>query len=234
MATGQDWMNDVFFLIPARGGSKGIPAKNRSVINGQSLLMRVRTMLGYLPCLVDWKHQVVVSSDDNVILKEARALQFSIDRRPERLAQDESTALDLIQYIHSRFSLDTSDYKYFCYLEPTTPFRKASQIVEAYRFFKHNKAEAFLYVSDLSASVGQIDEENLFRRSDKAARRQERAKLYRETGVCYFFDMAKIPAITSLSDLKWSCLATDSISSLDLNDPEDLKIAEALSVSFDL
>lgn len=78
-------------IIPARGGSKGIPRKNLQMINGKSLLRRaVETCLRA-------DVEVLVSTDDDEIGKEAMRSGATVRRRPKNLAVDEAHSWPVLQ-----------------------------------------------------------------------------------------------------------------------------------------
>lgn len=78
-------------IIPARGGSKGIPRKNLRTINGETLLARcIRTCKAVVP-------DVLVSTDDDEIAEEALRHRARIRWRPEYLSQDDSTTWDAVR-----------------------------------------------------------------------------------------------------------------------------------------
>ena len=81
-------------LIPARGGSKGIPRKNLERVGGQTLIGRaVRT------CLVSVASEVYVSTEDAEIAAETRAAGGAVIDRPAELAQAEAAIERLIARI---------------------------------------------------------------------------------------------------------------------------------------
>ena len=78
-------------LIPARGGSKGIPRKNLERVGGQTLIGRaVRT------CLVSVASEVYVSTEDAEIAAETRAAGGAVIDRPAELATDETSTVDVL------------------------------------------------------------------------------------------------------------------------------------------
>ena len=89
-------------IIPARGGSKGIPNKNLAEVNGQSLVSRaIESALQ--SGVVDF---VVVSSDNQTILDEAAKAGAAAIKRPADLASDSAVIEDAITHALHTFSAD--------------------------------------------------------------------------------------------------------------------------------
>ena len=114
----------VLALIPARGGSKGLPGKNILSVNGRPLLAwTVEAALGSR--CVD---RTVISSDDDAILQAARACGCEVPfRRPAALATDSATSIDVA--LHALDSLPEHDIVVL--LQPTSPLRSAADIDSA-------------------------------------------------------------------------------------------------------
>lgn len=133
-------MMKVLAIIPARGGSKGIPLKNMTSVNGKPL--------------IDWTIQaaqqskyvtkIVVSSDSEEILKHVNSLQgvMSVER-PSELAKDTTPTEPVIQHVLEQVE---GDYDVLLLLQPTSPLRRASDIDNAYEKFIKSKATALISV----------------------------------------------------------------------------------------
>lgn len=111
----------ILALIPARGGSKGIPGKNLKPLAGKPLLgWTIEAAKGsrYLD-------RLVLSSDDQAILEAGKRLGCDTPFvRPAELATDEATSVDVI--LHALAQLP--GYDGFLLLQPTSPFRSAADI----------------------------------------------------------------------------------------------------------
>src|SRR5262245_57148833 len=115
-------------LIPARGGSKGVPRKNLRRVGGRSLLERAIAS-GRAPGV----DHLLVSTDDEEIAAESRRLGAEVPfLRPKALADDAAAigpavahALDAYES-HAGIAIDV-----LVLLEPTSPFRTAKHVGEA-------------------------------------------------------------------------------------------------------
>lgn len=133
-------------LIPARGGSKGVPRKNIK-------------LLGKLP-LIDYTinaakesrllTQIVVSTDDEEIAIAAEVA--GVKRaflRPAELAQDTSTSLEVVQHAIAFFESQHIFFDAVCLLQPTNPFRENGFIDKAIEKFINSEADSLVGVLEI-------------------------------------------------------------------------------------
>ncbi len=142
----------VLALIPARGGSKGLPGKNIKVINGKPLInWTINTALNTKE--ID---KVIVSTDDKAIADIAKKAGASIPfLRPKYLAQDNSGSVDVLLHAINYLERKNEDYDLIMLLEPTSPLRKKEDLSLAINKFTSN-FENF----DGIVSLGEIHLEN--------------------------------------------------------------------------
>ena len=141
----------VFAIIPARGGSKGLPYKNLMKIGGKSLLERA--VDSAKNCL--FVDAVVVSSDDDAILDEALRLGVINHRRADEAATDESTAagviLDFLE--NAEVEIDPSIDPWIVYLQPTSPARTSEMVEQVFQMLAENpEAKSVVSVTKPSKS----------------------------------------------------------------------------------
>lgn len=116
----------VIALIPARGGSKGLVGKNMFPVNGKPLL-QYTVEAAINSRVID---DIWISSDDLEILNfSSKFSRVNILRRPEAIADDVSSAIDVVKHFiscmppHSRH-----ENPLLVYLQPTSPLRSAGHI----------------------------------------------------------------------------------------------------------
>jgi CMP-N,N'-diacetyllegionaminic acid synthase len=120
---------EIIGVIPARGGSKGVPRKNIRLLGGKPLL--VYTIEDALACpLIS---DVVVSTDDleirDLAIENGALVPFL---RPAHLASDNALAIPTIQHAVNEMELSyKKTFDYVVMLQPTTPFRTAGDLTEA-------------------------------------------------------------------------------------------------------
>lgn len=111
----------VLALIPARGGSKGLPGKNIRTVAGRPLLAW-SVEAARASRSVD---RVVLSSDDDAIMEAARACGCDVPfRRPPELATDSAASIDVVLHALDRLP----GYDVVVLLQPTSPMRTADDI----------------------------------------------------------------------------------------------------------
>ncbi len=116
----------VFALIPARGGSRGIPRKNLADLGGRTLIAHAAEVVGSL----DWLDASLLSTDDDEIAAEGRRVGLDVPLlRPAELATDTARAADV--WSHAWRFLEDRDgiaYDAAVLLEPSCPLRTAEDV----------------------------------------------------------------------------------------------------------
>ena len=129
-------MVEILALIPARGGSKGLPGKNIKPLGGHPLIAYSITA-GLNSSMVD---RVIVSTDDPEISSVARFYGADVPfLRPAEIAQDETRDLPVFQHALN-WLMDTEGYQpdLVVQLRPTSPFRSLTLVDEAIKVLQDN------------------------------------------------------------------------------------------------
>jgi CMP-N,N'-diacetyllegionaminic acid synthase len=185
-------MNKTFLaIIPARGGSKRLPRKNVLDLCGKPLIawsMEAGLKSKYIS-------KVVVSSDDEEILKIATKNNVDIIKRPYELASDTATTFDAIE--HAIKNLE--NYDYVVLLQPTSPLRNEKHIDEAIKLLEEKNADAVISVCEVEHSplwCNTLDEtfdmSNFLPDEVLSKRSQDLAKYYRLNGAIYICKTEKL------------------------------------------
>ena len=115
----------VLGIIPARGGSKGIPRKNIVPVGGKPLLAYTASAALSASRL----DRVILSTEDEEIAEIGRSFGLEVPFiRPKALAQDDTPTLDVLQHAVRMLGEMAEEYDVIVTLQPTTPFRRASDI----------------------------------------------------------------------------------------------------------
>lgn len=134
---------NILAIIPARGGSKGLPGKNIKLLNGKPLI-------GYTiehALEADRLTKVVVSTDDTEIRSMAIVAKAEAPfLRPAYLAQDNTPTLPVVQHALQYYLEQGERFDAVCLLQPTTPFRKKGLIDQAIEKFISTGADALVSV----------------------------------------------------------------------------------------
>ncbi|TBX69249.1 acylneuraminate cytidylyltransferase family protein [Flavobacterium silvisoli] len=130
-------------IIPARGGSKGVPRKNIKLLGKMPLIEYTIHAAKESELLTD----VIVSTDDEEI---AIAAEISGCKppfiRPSELAQDTSTSIEVVQHAIDFFEKQNIFFDAVCLLQPTSPFREKGFIDAAIRKFIEKQSDSLVSV----------------------------------------------------------------------------------------
>ncbi|MAN85666.1 MAG: acylneuraminate cytidylyltransferase [Algoriphagus sp.] len=130
-------------LIPARGGSKGIPGKNIKALGGKPLLAYTFDSAQESKLL----SKVILSSDDSDIIAVANQIGLEVPfTRSENLANDQSPTLPVIAHALRFFEEKGEKFDAVCLLQTTYPFRRKGLIDDAIKEFIRTDAEALVSV----------------------------------------------------------------------------------------
>jgi CMP-N,N'-diacetyllegionaminic acid synthase len=121
------WKNlSVLVVVPARGGSKGIPRKNLRKLSGVSLVGRVGQLVSSMP----WVTQAVLSTEDSEIAEEGKKYGLDVPfMRPKELADDYARSIDVWKHVWtSSEAFYSTTFDISIMLEPTSPLRRSEDI----------------------------------------------------------------------------------------------------------
>ena len=137
---------NILGLIPARGGSKGIPNKNIIYVQGKPLIHYTIDAALTASTLSD----VIVSTDSQTIadisISAGAAIPFL---RPANFSNDKSNALDVVQHAINHFANENTLYDYIVYLQPTSPLRSNEDIDNSIAMMLESKADSLVSTMDV-------------------------------------------------------------------------------------
>lgn len=173
-------------IIPARGGSKGLPGKNIMPLHGKPLIawtIEAAQASAYID-------EIVVSTDCKEIAQVATDYGCPPPfLRPAELATDEATAFDVVKHALSFFN---DAYDYILLLQPTSPLRTASDIDNIVQLLQDAAASACVSMTearDHPYLLYSLDSQNrakpLIDFENKPSRRQEYPSFYSLNGALY-------------------------------------------------
>ncbi|MFZ3074393.1 MAG: acylneuraminate cytidylyltransferase family protein [Minisyncoccales bacterium] len=186
-----DKKQKIIAIIPARGGSKGLPGKNIKVLSGKPLIawtIEQARKSKYID-------KLIVSTDDKEIARISEKYGANVPfLRPKKLAKDNSSTLDAIVHAISWFERNGECFDIIVLLEPTSPLRKKNDIDDAIGLFIKNYKKAD---SLLSLGAIQLEKPQITKKIEKGFvapfvktkyafhQRQQLAKAYFPYGVVY-------------------------------------------------
>ena len=181
------------FLIPARGGSKGIPHKNIKNLNGKPLILYSVDVARQLARAED----ICVSTDDPAIIRVVEEAGLSVPFvRPAEYATDLSTTNEVIRHALDHYQEHGVDYDRTVLLQPTSPLRTARHVAEAMALYDDSL--------DMVVSVRRfLDSVLLFKETEdgylrhvfntqKGIRRQDAMEFYEYNGAIYVINNRSI------------------------------------------
>lgn len=229
-------MSKVLAVIPARGGSKGLPRKNILPLCG-------RPMIAYTieaALSVSAVDRVVVSTESeeiaNISVEYGAQVPFL---RPKELAEDHTPGVDPILYTHETFEkTEKEEYEYILLLQPTSPLRTKKHIEEAIEIFLRSKEsfDSLVSVVPLEHPIewnrrigpqGKLEDFISYSKQEIYAR-QKTEELYRLNGAVYIAKKDVLYKARSFETERTLAYVMDRRSSVDIDRIEDFEYAEFL------
>jgi N-acylneuraminate cytidylyltransferase/CMP-N,N'-diacetyllegionaminic acid synthase len=182
----------VLAIIPARGGSKGVPRKNIIEINGKPLI-NYTIETGLSAKKKGLIQELIVSTDDkeiaNISLDAGATVPFL---RPDYLSNDTAKSVDVMIHAYEFYKDKGIIFDTILLLQPTTPLRTVEDIDSSLQVFKKNKATSLIscykeeYICDLVSYHKHGDFGIALNEGhNKGGRRQELEDLYVRNGAIY-------------------------------------------------
>ena len=211
-------------VIPARGGSKGIPRKNLAVVGDKPLLAWTIEAARASRLLT----RFVVSTESGEVAAAARRLGAEVLERPAELARDETPMLEVV--VHALAAVGSCDV--LVLLQPTSPLRRGEHIDEAVSLLFETGADSVVSVVEVPHrfrpdSLMVLENGRLAPLGAAAPRRQDKRPVYARNGPAVLVLRA-----SRLGDDLYGgdCrpYLMDANDSVDVDDAFDLQLAEFL------
>jgi CMP-N,N'-diacetyllegionaminic acid synthase len=130
-------------IIPARGGSKGVPGKNSKLLAGRPLL----TYTADRALEAEGLNKVVLTTDCETLAAIGRACGLEVPfLRPPHLATDTAASIDVVQHVLDFYQMQGETFDAICLLQPTSPCRAVGMIDEALLQFEKEQFDALVSV----------------------------------------------------------------------------------------
>ena len=229
--------NKTLAIIPARGGSKGIPRKNIKLFLGKPLIEY--TIKLALSCSeID---KVIVSTDDEEIIQFSKKAGAEIPfKRPEELAKDNSPTLPVIRHAIKFLEDKGEHYDNIILLEPTSPLRTKKSVQDTIKTLKESEVETVVSVREYDVDFSDIlkaDENNFlypFLDTETTFRRQDTKGVYIMDGTTYGMkrDIIMDESLVMLNpykerpNLKTKLVLSDPRLSVEIDSEKDWEYAE--------
>jgi len=230
----------ILAIIPARGGSKGVPGKNKKLLNGKPLIQYT------IDAALQSNHisEVLVTTDDTEIITISKSLGANVPFvRPKHLAEDTTPTLPVIQHAISHLEAEGKQFDAICLLQPTSPFRPKGFLDKALETFTEKQTDALISVQEVPHEYNPhwtfkpnkngtlhiaTGEKNII------PRRQELPKAYHRDGSIYITKTKIIQEKNSLYGNSISYIVSDTQYYVNIDTQEDWQKAEQLAKTITL
>lgn len=217
----------VLGLVPARGGSKGIPGKNITDLAGDPLIA-YSIEAGNESNVID---SVVVSTDDEEIAAVAEECGARVPfQRPPDLATDESPTSPVVAHALETLAERGETYDDIVLLQPTSPLRTGAHIDEAYDLYTSEEADSLISAYPTTETRWGITGNGAVQLNYKVEgkRRQDREPEYVVNGAIYVTDVEEYRESEELITGTTVIYEMNEIDSIDIDVPFDLWLAEQI------
>lgn len=226
-------MSLVLGIVPARGGSTGVPGKNVRPLAGHTLLdytARSARESGVLD-------RVILSTDSPEIADAGRRAGLEVPfMRPAALAGDDTPMLPVVQHALESLARGGWSPEMIVLLQPTSPLRRPDHIRDAVTTLRATKADSIVTVVEVPRHLSpdyvmRIDEGRLqpfLPEGARVTRRQDARPAYSRDGTVYAFWRATLERFGGIYGDDCRPLLIDAQESLSIDSPADWDAAERL------
>lgn len=219
------------FLIPARGGSKGLPRKNILPLAGRPMICyTLDAAIGAL----EEGDEICVSTDDDEIIQVVEDFGIRVPFvRPRELASDIARSEDVIRHALQWYNLKGLDFDAVVLLQVTSPLRNAEHVREALKLWTP-KLDMIVSVKETDANPYYVlfeESENGFLRKSKEGkftRRQDCPPVYELNGAIYIINARSLKEKEMQSFTRVKKIVMNHLTSIDIDTEMDWRIAEFL------
>ena len=221
----------IIVIIPARGGSKGIPHKNIKLLAGKPLIHYTIDVARQIVADED----ICVSTDDSEIIQCVEEYGLKVPFvRPAELATDTAGTYEVLLHALNFYEQQGKQFDVVLLLQNTSPFRTARQVKEALALYQSD-IDMVVSVKECSANpyycVFEENQEgylNICKGDGNITRRQDAPKVYEYNGAIYVINphsLKQMPLNKFARRIKY---VMDEQSSLDLDTMNDWRMAELI------
>lgn len=222
---------NILVIIPARGGSKGIPHKNIKELNGKPLIYySIDIARG-----ITSDDNICVSTDSDEIIQCVENYGLKVPfKRPDELATDYIGTNDVLLHALKFYEEKGKKINTILLLQPTSPFRRVEHILKAYELYS-NELDMLVSVRETAANpYYNCFEENengylvVSKGDGKLQRRQDAPKAYEYNGSIYIINPSSLKEKGLANMTKIGKYEMDAYYSIDLDTMFDWKMAELM------
>ena len=219
----------VIAIIPARGGSKGIPRKNVRQLGGKPLITHTLLQAQQTQGL----DRIIVSTDDPEIAAITEQLGVEVVWRPKEISGDTATSESALVHVLDHLR-DNESYEpeLVVFLQATSPLRRGRDIQKALETLASEQADSLFSAGPVHGFVWRSVNESLTPINYDPAQRQRRQdlaeKIWEENGSIYIFKPWVLKEHNSRLGGKIAVYPMDKLDSLQEDEPNDLELIETV------
>ncbi|MFZ4671092.1 MAG: cytidylyltransferase domain-containing protein [Flavobacterium sp.] len=219
----------VLVIIPARGGSKGVPKKNLKILGDEPLIAHA------IACAKASKKttRIIVSTDSEEIAEVSKQFGSEVILRPEDLATDTSNVVTAVIHVYQELK---EDFDVIVLLQTTSPLRTATDLDNIITLFeKDNNIDGVISVVPMDDmhparmyNLGDNDALIPFLTEGETARRQDLQPVYYRNGCFYAVKTDAFFKENSFMVANKKAYVMNAEWLANIDTPRDFKIAEIL------
>lgn len=221
---------NVIAIIPARGGSKGVPRKNILPVGGIPLITHTINHAKNASSIND----VWVTTDDPEIADVSKSAGAKLIKRPFDLSLDEVSSEDVLIHALNTLNKDGIYPDIVVFLQCTSPFRRNNDIDEAFKEYQKGCYDSLLSVSPSHRFLWKKSMDSAVSLNYdyvKRPRRQDMDEQFVENGSIYIFKPKNLMASKNRLSGKVGIYVMDDTASIEIDSYTDLKVAESIMLS---
>ncbi len=220
--------SSVIAVIPARGGSKGVPRKNLREVAGTPLLVHSIGHALAAPGI----ERVIVSTEDDEIGRVARGARAEVVWRPAELAGDHASSESALEHVLDALTeAGESEPEAIVFLQATSPIRPAGAVQAALDVFAESQADSLFSTSPLHGFVWQLTAtgpQPIDYDPRRRPRRQDIPEQVVENGSIYIFRPWVLRRLGCRLGGTIVTYPMDFLAALQVDTPADLELADQL------
>ncbi len=222
----------LLILVPARGGSKGLPGKNTRLLGGLPLLAWTARAIAASGVAA----RAVLTTDDPAIAEIGRAHGLEVPfLRPAALATDTAGSFEVVEHAVDWLEHETRFRpSAVMLLQPTCPFRRPERLAQALALLARPDTEGVIGVTAIDRALSVMYREGVggalepLAPWDDRIRRQDVRPLLTPNGTLYLCTRESLARHRRLFPPRLRPLPTGVIEAIDIDTPEDWALAEAV------
>ena len=214
-------------IIPARGGSKGLPGKNIRDLGGRPLIAHSIDQAARSELVTD----IFVSTDCPKIKQISELAGATVVLRPDSLSGDTCSSESALLHCLDVLSKNDLTFDLIVFLQCTSPIRKTDDIDNAIKQIVMEKSDSLLSVIPNHRFLWRFTQdgaESINYDYLHRPRRQDMSLQYQENGSIYIFKPWVLQTTSNRLGGKISMFVMDEMSAIDIDSEFDFKLAESV------